>query len=39
MQVRSFDAVGHLVASGLGIAVLQKAASLPIVRAMKLEWR
>ena len=39
MQVRSFDAVGHMVASGLGIAVLPKAASLPIVRAMKLEWR
>ena len=24
MQVRSFDAVGHMVASGLGIAVLPK---------------
>lgn len=39
MQVRSFDAVCHMVASGLGLAVLPKAASLPIVRAMKLAWR
>ena len=39
MQVRSFDAVGHMVASGLGIAVLPKAASLPILRAMKLTSR
>lgn len=39
MQVRSFDAVGYLVASGLGIAALPKAAGLPIVRAMKLGWR
>ena len=39
MQVRSFDAVGHMVASGLGIAALPKAAGLPIVRAMKLTWR
>jgi DNA-binding transcriptional LysR family regulator len=39
MQVRSFDAVGHLVASGLGIAALPKIAALPIVRAMKLQWR
>jgi DNA-binding transcriptional LysR family regulator len=39
MQVRSFDAVGHMVASGLGIALLPKAAALPIVRAMKLSWR
>ena len=39
MQVRSFDAVGHMVASGLGIAVLPKAAGLPILRAMKLSWR
>lgn len=39
MQVRSFDAVGHMVASGLGIAVLPKGAALPIVRAMKLRWR
>lgn len=39
MQVRSFDAVGHLVASGLGLAALPKAAALPIVKAMKLNWR
>jgi DNA-binding transcriptional LysR family regulator len=39
MQVRSFDAVGHMVASGLGIAALPKQAALPIVRAMKLGWR
>ncbi|MBC5764776.1 LysR family transcriptional regulator [Ramlibacter albus] len=39
MQVRSFDAVCHLVASGFGLAVLPKAAALPIVRAMNLDWR
>ncbi len=39
MQVRSFDAVGHMVAAGLGIAALPKGAALPIVRAMKLRWR
>jgi DNA-binding transcriptional LysR family regulator len=39
MQVRSFDAVCHLVASGLGVAILPKGASLPIVRAMKLRAR
>lgn len=39
MQVRSFDAVGHMVAAGLGIAALPKDAALPIVRAMKLQWR
>jgi DNA-binding transcriptional LysR family regulator len=39
MQVRSFDAVGHMVAAGLGIAALPKGAALPIVRAMKLTWR
>ncbi len=39
MQVRSFDAVCHMVASGLGIAVLPKGASLPILKAMKLVWR
>lgn len=39
MQVRSFDAVGHLVASGLGIAALPKDAALPIIKAMKLAWR
>ncbi|MCJ7798474.1 MAG: LysR family transcriptional regulator [Polaromonas sp.] len=39
MQVRSFDAVCHMVASGLGIAILPKAACLPIVKAMKIRWR
>ena len=39
MQVRSFDAVCHMVASGLGIAVLPKGASLPILKSMKLSWR
>lgn len=39
MQVRSFDAVGHMVASGLGIAVLPKAAGLPIFRGMRLSSR
>jgi DNA-binding transcriptional LysR family regulator len=39
MQVRSFDAVCHMVASGLGIAILPRAASLPIIKAMKIAWR
>ncbi len=39
MQIRSFDAVGHMVASGLGIAALPKLAALPIIKAMKLSWR
>ena len=39
MQVRSFDTVCHLVAAGLGIAVLPKGASLPIIATMKLSWR
>jgi DNA-binding transcriptional LysR family regulator len=39
MQVRSFDAVCHLVASGLGIAILPEAAARPIVRAMGLKTR
>ncbi len=39
MQVRSFDAVCHLVASGLGIAILPKAATAPLLRAMKLVSR
>ena len=39
MQVRSFDAVCHMVASGLGIAILPKAACLPIVNAMNISWR
>lgn len=39
MQVRSFDAVSHMVASGLGIAALPKAAAMPAIKAMKLAWR
>ena len=39
MQVRSFDAVCHLVAAGMGIAMLPKTAALPIIGAMKLRWR
>lgn len=39
MQVRSFDVVCHLVASGLGIAVLPKNAALTMIDAMKLRWR
>jgi molybdate transport repressor ModE-like protein len=39
MQMRSFEAVCHMVAAGLGIAVLPKVASLPSIKAMKLSWR
>ena len=39
MQVRSFDAVGHMVASGLGIAALPKGPGLPIAKTMGLAWR
>jgi DNA-binding transcriptional LysR family regulator len=39
MQVRSFDAVCHLVASGLGLSMLPRAAAAPIVRAMGLVTR
>lgn len=39
MQVRSFDAVCHLVAAGLGVAMLPKAAALPMAATMKLRWR
>ena len=39
MQVRSFDAVCHMVASGLGVAILPKGATLPLVKSMKLSWR
>jgi len=39
MQVRSFDAVCHLVASGLGISVLPRAAAEPIMQAMGLTSR
>jgi DNA-binding transcriptional LysR family regulator len=39
MQVRSFDAVGHMVASRLGIAMLPKLAAKPIIAALKLSSR
>jgi len=39
MQVRSFDAVGHVVAAGLGIATLPKNAALPLIKALGLGWR
>ena len=39
MQVRSFDAVCHMVASGLGIALLPKGANLPFIKSRKLAWR
>ncbi|MEJ7930798.1 LysR family transcriptional regulator [Ramlibacter sp. AN1015] len=39
MQVRSFDAVCHLVASGLGIAVLPHNAVRPLMGPMKLHAR
>lgn len=39
MQVRSFDTICHLVASGLGIAVLPRHAVMPLVRSMDLRWR
>lgn len=39
MQVRSFDAVCHLVAAGLGIAVLPRAAVLPAAKSVGVDWR
>ena len=39
MQVRSFDAVCHLVASGLGIAVLPKNAVQALIGPMRLRCR
>ncbi|WP_396271256.1 LysR family transcriptional regulator [Ideonella sp.] len=39
MQVRSFDAVGHMVAAGLGLAIVPKGVALPLVRAKALQWR
>lgn len=39
MQVRSFDAVCHLVAAGLGVALLPRDAVLPMVSTLKLSWR
>jgi DNA-binding transcriptional LysR family regulator len=39
MQVNSFDAVSHMVAAGLGVAMLPKASALPIIQSMKVSWR
>lgn len=39
MQVRSFDAVGHMVACGLGIAALPKEAARPILKSLRLVSR
>ena len=39
MQVRSFDAVCHMVAAGMGVAALPKAAGLAIAKNMNLRWR
>jgi DNA-binding transcriptional LysR family regulator len=39
MQVNSFEAVSHMVSSGLGIALLPKASAMPILKGMKLGWR
>lgn len=39
MQVNSFDAVSHMVSSGLGVALLPKAAAMPILKSMNLGWR
>jgi DNA-binding transcriptional LysR family regulator len=39
MQVRSFDASCNMVAAGVGLAVLPKAAARPIARALGLSMR
>ena len=39
MQVRSFDAVCHLVAAGMGVALLPKTALLPFAKALPLRSR
>ena len=39
MQVSSFDAVTHMVSSGLGVALLPKACILPLAKSMQLGWR
>lgn len=39
MQVRSFDAVCHLVAAGLGIALLPRAALSPFAKSLALRAR
>lgn len=37
IQVRSFDAMCHMVAAGMGVAILPRAGAAPHVRSMKLE--
>ena len=39
MQVRSFDAVCHMVAAGMGVAALPKGAGLAMAKSMLLRWR
>lgn len=39
MQVNSFDAVTHMVASGLGVALMPKALALPVLKSAELGWR
>ena len=39
MQVNSFDAVSHMVASGLGVALLPKVMATPLLKTMKLGSR
>lgn len=39
MQVNSFDAVTHMVASGLGIALMPKALAMPVLKSAQLGWR
>jgi DNA-binding transcriptional LysR family regulator len=39
MQVNSFDAITHMVSSGLGIALLPKTLALPILKSTQLNWR
>jgi DNA-binding transcriptional LysR family regulator len=37
IQVRSFDAMCHMVAAGLGVAILPRAGAAPHVKAMRLK--
>lgn len=37
IQVRSFDAMCHMVAAGMGVAILPRAGAAPHVRSMKLK--
>ena len=39
MQLRSFEAVCHMVSAGLGIALLPKGATLSTVKSLRLGWR